>query len=175
MAIIAKETGGAFIPAPPGVHQGVCCDVVDLGVVESTYDGKSRSAHKIRVVWEIDERKDSGERFTANRRYTLSLNEKASLRKDLESWRGRPFTTEELKDGFDIEKLLGANCMVNIVHTSRNGKGPYADVTALMPLHRGMTKITVSAEYVRVKDRKEVAGTSDGSGGYDPSDDDVPF
>ena len=45
-----------------------------------------------------------GRRFDVARVYTLCLHERAALRKDLESWRGRKFTEQEL-DGFDLEKL----------------------------------------------------------------------
>ena len=31
MAIIAK--GSSFVPCPAGLHQAVCCDVIDLGIV----------------------------------------------------------------------------------------------------------------------------------------------
>ena len=66
----------------------------------------------------------------------MSLGEKANLRKFLESWRGRKFTSEELK-GFGIEKLLGANCVLNIVHTDRG----YDRIASVMPLMRGVTKL----------------------------------
>ncbi len=57
MAIVAKATGGGgtFEPAPAGVHSAVCVDVVDLGIVEATYEGKTTKKHKIRVVWQIGE------------------------------------------------------------------------------------------------------------------------
>lgn len=164
MSIIVSESKKEYTPAPPGVHQGVCCDVVDLGEVEVTYQNKTRKQHKIRIVWELDEvNEKNGKAFQASRRYTASLDQKASLRKDLESWRGRPFTSEELA-GFDLEKLLGANAMLNIVHTQRDGE-TYANVQAVMPLHKGMQKIGISKDYVRVKDR-----TDDGQQSNEPPD-----
>lgn len=181
MPIIAKESSGTYVNAPAGVHRAVCCDVTDLGMVESTYDGTKKSEHKVRITWEIDEAMDDGRLFTANRRYTLSLHEKASLRKDLDSWRGKAFEPAELKDGFDLEKLIGACCQLNIVHSMRNGKGPYADVASIMPMSKGMQKMLVSKTYVRVKDRPESnepaapAGQNDPDG-YDSIDDEsVPF
>jgi len=68
--------------------------------------------------------------------YTVSLHENANLRGDLESWRGRPFTREEL-DGFDISKLLGVPCMVNVTHTDKNGK-TYANIAAVTPLPKAL-------------------------------------
>lgn len=177
MPIVVKETGGTFTPAPAGVHQGVCVDVVDLGVVEMTWQGKTKSAHKVRVIWEIDEELEQGKRFTVSKQYTASLNEKSNLRKDLQSWRGRPFTEKELA-GFDLENLLGANAMLNVIQTQREGK-TWANVQAIMPLPKNMQKIVGSLEYIRVKDRMPASGdareSEDDPSGYDPSDSEVPF
>jgi hypothetical protein len=71
--------------------------------------------------------------------YTLSLGERANLRKDLESWRGRIFTPEELK-GFDIQNLIGANCMIQVIHKTKDGK-TFANISAILPLYKGMSKV----------------------------------
>lgn len=175
MPIIAKDSGGGeFTPAPEGVHQAVCVDVVDLGVIETTYAGSTKQQHKIRVMWEINEQMSDGRPFIIGRRYTLSLGEKASLRKDLQSWRGRPFTQAELM-GFDVETVLGANCMVNVIHDTKDGK-TWANVSAIMPLAKGMTKLQPSKDYVRMKDRQTQNGEPPPhDDGYNPSDEDVPF
>ena len=145
MAIIAK--GSSFVPCPAGLHQAVACDVIDLGMVDGAFGLK----HKVALVWQVNEPMDDGRPFLVQRRYTLSLDEKASLRKDLESWRGKPFTATEVK-GFDLEVLLGVNCQLNIQHTEKNGS-TYANVTAVVPLSKGMPKMAV-ASYIRKKDRE---------------------
>ena len=179
MSLVAKETGGNFIPAPAGVHQAVCVDVIDLGMVMSTYYKKE--SHKCYIVWEIDEEMSDGQRFTVRGRYTVSLNKKAVLRRDLESWRGRTFTDDELL-GFDVEAVLGANCNVNVVQEKREGE-TYANVTAITPLHKSQRKIAPSGKYVRMKDRPvdtapraHLEGTgTDEYGEYQGTDGDVPF
>src|SRR5688572_414981 len=110
MAIVAtaKSEGTNFQPAPAGVHQAVCVDVVDLGILDVTWQGQTKKQHKVNVAWQINEDRDDGKPFLVFKRYTLSLSEKANLRKDLESWRGRKFTRDE-EMGFDVEKLIGAN------------------------------------------------------------------
>lgn len=153
MAIIAKASGNGsstFLPAPAGVHQAVAVDVVDMGVLEVTYAGKTKKQHKVRVVWQIEELMDDGKPFICQKRYTLSLNEKSTLRKDLESWRGRPFTDAEL-DGFDVESVIGANCLLNVMQVQKGGE-TYANVTAVMPIKKSMEKM-VPTNYKRVKDR----------------------
>lgn len=141
MAIIATAgEAGNFTPAPEGVHQAVCADVVDLGMIPG-FGGKVQ--HKVCIVWQIDELRDDKQRFLLFKRYTLSLNEKANLRKDLEAWRGRAFTREE-EMGFDVEKLIGANCMANVQHrASKDGK-TYANVVSLMPLPKAMKDAKLS-------------------------------
>ena len=43
MAIYAKAAP-ASVPAPEGLHSAVCCDVQDLGLVETSYGTRSRCA-----------------------------------------------------------------------------------------------------------------------------------
>jgi hypothetical protein len=141
MPIIATAgESKSYTPAPEGTHQGVCVDVIDLGLLPDTFNpGKVK--HKVNIVWQIDESRDDGKRHQLYKRYTLSLNEKATLRKDLESWRGRVFTLDE-EMGFDVEKLMGANCLLNVQHKkSVDGTRTYANVIAVMPLIKGMQKL----------------------------------
>lgn len=150
MANIATDTGGGgdFKPVPSGNHIGVCSMVVGLGKqrIQSQMYGESVK-QQIYVAWVLPQEtitwtdKDGNERagpMRIGKTYTLSLHENARLRGDLESWRGRPFTEEERK-GFDINRLAGAPCMVNVLHEDKNGK-TYANVASLTPLPKGMDK-----------------------------------
>lgn len=157
MPIIASDPGGNFTPAPEGTWPAVCCDVVDLGIVETQWGNK----HKVRIVWQLDP--DAGltndsKPLVASARFNLSLHEHSTLRPFLESWRGRKFTAAELQ-GFDLEKLIGANCQLLILHEDNNGK-TYANVKTIMPYPKGVDKLQVF-EYVRSKDR-EAAPLEDG-------------
>ena len=173
MAIMATRgsEGGNFEPAPQGVHQAVCVDVIDKGILEVTYAGEPKKQHKIVLSWQIDDTREDGKPFLVSKRYTLSLNEKATLRKDLESWRGRAFTRDE-EAGFDVESVLGANCLLNIQHKTVGDK-TYANVVSIMPLVKGMDKMSAK-QYVRVVDRTETEKT-DGGGMPMPDDSDIPF
>ena len=156
MAIIATAggnggDGGDFQPAPAGTYRAVCVDVIDKGIVEVTYQNKTKRQHKVSVAWLIDEKRDDGKYYLVFKRYTLSLNEKATLRKDLESWRGKPFTRDE-EMGFDVETVLGANCLLNVQHATK-GDRTYANVVSVMPLMRGMTAIDGPFEYIRQVNR----------------------
>lgn len=148
MAIIATDTGGGgdFSPMPAGNHVAICGMVVDLGqqrTVSQMYGEKVK--HQVYIRWEVpdetiewedrDGNKQTGPRVIG-KTYTVSLHENANLRGDLESWRGRRFTPEELQ-GFDISKLLGAPCMVNVTQVEKNGK-TYANVEAVTPLPKSL-------------------------------------
>jgi hypothetical protein len=173
MAIMATRgsEGGNFEPAPAGVHQAVCVDVIDKGILEVTYAGQTKKQHKIVLSWQIDETRDDGKPFLVSKRYTLSLNEKATLRKDLESWRGKAFTRED-EMGFDVESVIGANCLLNIQHKT-TGERTYANVVSIMPLVKGMDRISAKA-YVRMVDRTPEQQETEPGGGM-PDDSDIPF
>lgn len=164
-----------FQPAPAGAHAAVCCDVVDLGIVETTYQGETKKKHMVRLVWQIDEARDDGKPYLVMGRYTLSLHEKAALRRDLESWRGRPFTEPELHQ-FDVEAVIGKGCYLDLVH--RPSKGDvFANVAAIMPLPKGMTAPAVR-DYVRVCDRtpeQHVQAPTDAEAFDDITSDAIPF
>lgn len=180
MAILAKDSGGsAFVPAPVGNHQAVCVDVIDNGMVANTLfpnkDGSPKMQHKITVVWELDEDMEDGRRFVVQKRYTNSLSEKATLRHDLESWRGRPFDEQELM-GFDVERLLGASCLLNVVHKAGSKGGTFANVASVSPLVKGMAKMQPKGDYVRVCDRKPSnQSDADDFRADDVDDSSVPF
>jgi hypothetical protein len=156
--IIAKEPESNYNPAPEGLHQGVCADVVDLGEKLNTF--KNVLQHKVRIVWQLDVFDEENRRpFEISKQYTNSLHEKATLRTQLEAWRGRRFTDEELK-GFDLEKLIGANCQIQVVHVLADNGKTYANVQALVPLSKNMPKMRVSDDFVRYADRGISRGLS---------------
>lgn len=138
MSIIAKEEK-TYEPIPTGMQQAVCAMVCDIGTHEGEYQGKPNTRHQVIVIWELDEKKTegdfAGQPFQVSKFYTTSLGEKANLRKDLESWRGQPFTPEELK-GFDLENLVGANCFLNLIQDGEKVK-----ISAITPLPKNMPKI----------------------------------
>lgn len=145
-----SESKFAKLPLPEaGTTQAVCCAVWDLGLQKSYFNGEEKIQHKIIIAWEIAEKINApeseyhGKPYMLKKKYTLSLGEKANLRKDLESWRGKVFTAEELNGGFDVEKLYGINCLLGITHEPdrKDSSKVYANVTAILPPQKGMEKI----------------------------------
>jgi hypothetical protein len=145
MAFIAKDSGGGnFKRVPPGAYIGRCYSLIDLGTQTSSFQGQDKTAHKLRIGWELFGEDADGQPLTIdfngrqmpmtiNKTYTVSLHEKASLRKDLAAWRGRDFSADEAR-AFDVSKLMGAFCMVNVTESEgANGK-TYSNVAGLTPL-----------------------------------------
>lgn len=149
MGFIAKDNGGEgnFKKVPPGVYVARCYSLIDIGtqVTEGQYGVKE--AHKIRIGFEIFGEDDAGKPLTIDmdgkempltisKSYTLSLHEKAGLRKDLAAWRGKDFTEEEAK-AFDVSKLINAYCMLNITTSENNGK-TYTNIAGITPLPQAL-------------------------------------
>lgn len=180
MPTYAKDTPTTFEQAPTGMQQAVCVFVNDIGLQSQNFAGEEKILHKVVVTWEIvGEKKSNGEPFLVSRFYTLSLNEKATLRKDLESWRGKAFTEEELSNGFDIEKLIGANCYLNI---TANDKGKSV-VSAVTPLPKNTSKAIATlhqmpegfANWIQSLRDKSVTPAEHTVASAPPQNDDLPF
>ena len=170
MAIIAKRKDGDYSNAPEGLFPAVCIDVIDLGLKETPWGPKE----KIAIKWSLDEKdEETGKNHTAYQQYTLSLGDKANLRKILEAWRGKKFSKEEL-EGFDVETVIGANCQVQIQHNLADEGKVYANVVAVVPAPRGAVKMAVPADYVRECDKEHRAELESNPNGL-INDEDIPF
>lgn len=134
MSLIAKSSGnGEFETTPEGTYIGRCIKVIDMGTQTTTGQYGTTSRPKVMIMWELLDDKvkmQDGKPFAISQFYTTSLHEKSQLRKHLEAWRGKKFTAEEL-EGFDLKGVLGAYCMIQVVHTESNGT-TYANVNAIM-------------------------------------------
>lgn len=139
MPIVPKPNDSNFAPVPPGNHIAKCYRIVDLGTQRGEYMGEITHRHKILLSWEIpDEKMDDGQPFTIGQRFTWSMSEKATLRKTLESWRGKAFAEADFeRDGFDIKNILGVGCMLNVVHATKGDK-TYANIASIAKLPKGM-------------------------------------
>jgi len=138
-----------FQICPQGNHMAVCFSVIDLGVQEVNYQGETSYKRKVRVSWElpnepITQGELAGQPFSISKNYTMSLHEKSVLYKDLVSWRGRAFTQDEL-NGFDLFNILGAGCMLNVIHTTtQDGQKTYANASSVSQLPKGMKAPTTA-------------------------------
>jgi hypothetical protein len=144
--MIIKSKSAGFDPITAGVHHAVCQSIIDLGTQEP-FNKSFEPQRKVMFTWELPHEVKNfdgvNKPLTISRELSVSLNKKSSLRKMLDSWRGRPFTEGELKNGFDLSKLIGSNCQLNVVHVT--GKADtskvYANIEGVIPLGKGVASI----------------------------------
>lgn len=143
MSFFVENTAptGDFKQVPAGLHLARCYRMVDLGTQTSEYDGVQKQQRKIMLGWELHGKDDDGNELVTDRgdpyaifkNYTLSWNDKANLRIDLQNWRNKPFTESEMKR-FDIQSILGAWCMVTVIQRpGKNGK-MFSNVKGVAPV-----------------------------------------
>ena len=115
MGLTISNTGGDYENLEPGRYQATCYKLIDAGTREESYqEGPLKKRHIVYIYWEVTAKQevddaeehwepitmDDGRLFSASKKYTASLNENATLFKDLKSWRGKPFSEEDL-NGFE--------------------------------------------------------------------------
>lgn len=136
MPIVLKETVGQQVSA--GTHIAICYRIVYLGTQPDTgFGAKPKLAIFFELPHERIEVDGKDKPMGLSKIYSLGnsggMNKKSGLRKDLAAWRGRDFTTEELK-GFELRNILGKGCQVVVEH---NEEGR-AKVTSIVGLPKGM-------------------------------------
>ena len=127
--------------APEGAFVARCYQIVDLGTTMQTgqFPGKKR---KVQFIFELPTEthvfEEGGDEkpFYARSIYNLSMNEKAVLRRDIESWAGKKMSNE-IAGNFDIFTLLGKPCMVNLTHVTK-GDMTYANIIGISPVPKGL-------------------------------------
>lgn len=145
MAILATTSPQQRELIPAGNYIGRCYQMIEIGTVSEVILGETKVLKKVRIGWELPtEQKvfneEKGEQpCVISKEFTLSMHEKSSLRAALKSWRGKDFTEEEAKS-FDITKLLGVPCMINIIH--KPGKSDpsktYQEISGITGVPKGV-------------------------------------
>ncbi len=107
-------SGGEFPVLDEGGYPARIYSVVDIGIHMTNFGEKQQ----IIVSWELPtETNEEGLPHGISKFYTLSLSEKANLRKDLEKMKGK-LPKEKLNDPKFIdslfEKMLGTTCQLSI-------------------------------------------------------------
>lgn len=145
MPILATNNGTQRELIPAGNYIGRCYQMIEIGTVTENILGESKILKKVRIGWELPTElkvfnEEKGEQpCVISKEFTLSMHEKSSLRGTLKSWRGKDFTEEEARS-FDITKLLGVPCMINVIH--KPGKADpsktYQEIAGITGVPKGM-------------------------------------
>ncbi|HYH67427.1 MAG TPA: hypothetical protein VD866_22200 [Urbifossiella sp.] len=132
-AFTAKATSGSggTEKAPAGNHPAILVAIVDMGTQQTEYQGTQKWQRRGYFVWELVTEKVSG---TKDRNHVIaldlaiSLNEKAKLRKFIESRTGK-----KIEEGaeLDVDTELGQKCLLGVVS---NAKGyPRVETVSAVP------------------------------------------
>jgi hypothetical protein len=155
MSLTAKDSGGgSFTPVAPGMHLARCYRIVDLGTQKSEFQGQIKHLQKVMMQFEVHGEDDNGspmvtakgEPLSISKNFTLSLAEKATLRKDLQAWRGREFTADELR-GFELKNVLGAWCMITAAKSIGNNGKEYTNIVSINPVPVAIKKSGLPAGF----------------------------
>jgi hypothetical protein len=140
--VIAKDAGGGFAPHSEGQFGMLCVDVVDLGLKVEQFPGATevREVPKVALVFASGEEQDGKGLTLVTVEMTVSANEKANLRKFVESWRGKSYTAEQAEAGVPITKLYGQAALVSIEHVLTRKGRRFAKITSVAPLPKAMDK-----------------------------------
>lgn len=138
MSMLASDNGGQEIEKlENGVYTAVSSAIIDLGLQRNEKFEKVQ--RKFVLIWNIlgEEVEINGEKLprTISKEYSFSIHEKSALRKDLQAWRGKAFSEEELQ-GFNILTILNKACQLQIILEEKNNK-KYNNIAGIISLPKG--------------------------------------
>lgn len=115
-----------------GQHLGLCNMIIDLGTQNESFKGQPKQVHKIWLSWELPKQRavfseEKGEHpMVIGQEYNFSLGDKATFRKMMDQWIGKPVTTLNSES---VAKLLKRPAMIQVSHAmSKDGKFTYANI-----------------------------------------------
>ncbi len=125
-----------------GLHPAVCVGLFDIGTHVDEQFGKAK--RKYVLQFELPDQppvKRDGqpdEPRCLSKTLTASMHPKGQLRPMVESWFGKAFPSDEAANTFDVSKLVGRACQINVVHQVSSGNGKtYANIGAVLPAPKG--------------------------------------
>lgn len=130
-----KDDGGSSKPHDAGTFTARCVDLIRMGQRIETWPGSpTKIVDKMRLAFATDA--ETEPRFIF-KEFSESFNSKSALRLFAESWRGKPFTPEQLHDGVEVDKMVGVPCMISVIHKTSGKGNQYAVIQSVMPLAKG--------------------------------------
>lgn len=149
---------------PTGTHRAVLYKLINLGTLETEWEGKKKMSHKIRLIWELTDEvleyevEENGEKvkksgpFSVGGKYTYSMGDNSRLLPIITGMLGTSLSEDE-RWNFDARKLLGTPCLVTVVHDEFEGT-KFAKVTGATALPKAMAKPTQINETVNLDVRE---------------------
>lgn len=158
--IIKASEKKPFEQPDAGVFAGTIIDVVDLGLVKSTYNGETTEQQKIQVIWVLDKSDSQGRPFRIQAMYNanINMNPKSGKKSRLYELIEQIFGTSPSLE-FESESLIGrSNQLFLVKETNATSNKVYTNIKGLLPLNQGQVGPKAPADFVRAKDRKQQTG-----------------
>jgi hypothetical protein len=138
--VTAVEQDGKYAPCPEGSFAAICVDVVDLGEKVEQFEGApEKLVRKVVLVYRTAETNERGEHYDVAKEFSVSMHEKASLRKHLEAWRGKAYGKDDVERGVQLDKLVGAPAFIGVGHKQSKKGRTYAVLMSVMKMPSGMS------------------------------------
>lgn len=181
--LIATNEGESKIPPhPEGQFEARCIDIIDRGIVKTVYAGVEKARHKVTFRFYCGETfrdEETGEErpLWVDHWVTLSMHEKAAMRKFIGDWRGKPVSDAEASK-YNIMQHLTQPALIQVVHREGNAR-TYANLSSIMKLKNADGAPDAPSGYVCVNDRpprdEDHGSATKRRGPLDADDDDLPF
>ena len=134
-----KKTSNRVL-TPEGAHPARIVKIIDFGIQQNKgYDGEMEDTHQVKVTFELpeelhtfDEDKGPQPKWESPFPYKFSYHKKAKLTQHF-----KPIAGKDWDDDFDIENLLGKECLVTIEHKVSDGD-TYSNIVAVSAVPSGM-------------------------------------
>ncbi len=128
--------GGDFEKPPEGYHKARAIRAIDLGTQEGQWKGNATYKRQFMLMFELPEFlvefEDKQMPGLVSKKYNLTFSNKATLRKDMESWYGKKFNDKDIEaaGGFDPAKVVGRAAKLQVVYSD---DGQYANIGVIIP------------------------------------------
>lgn len=135
-----------------GIYHGVLADIVDLGIVQTTYQGKVTTYPAVRFVWVLDVNGKDGKPLIVTQRYNVSnFHERSNVYKALKQILGAAPNIKQ-----DIDSYLGMTRRLIIQRDqSADGNKDFANIMGYLPPEPNKV-VPIPTGFVRDRDKPVV-------------------
>ena len=155
--------GKAFEVVTEMIQPAVLADIVDKGMVPNKFkgpgpDGKPAMQHKCYFVWIVAEEDAEGRNKRVFESFTVSLNEKATLRKRLKDFGLTDAKIAEMKAAgqtVDLDSYIGTKRLLVLSEEDGQDGKKFIKVMATSTLKKGQVAPDIPSDFTRKQDQKE--------------------
>lgn len=136
----ADKPQSNYEPIPAGSYPARLYSIIVIGTEFFEWMGEKKSSKKIRLTFELptetkEFKEGDGEKpFVISQEFGFSMGKKSKMRPMVEGWLGKSFVSDDEAYEFDIESLLGKDCLLSV---AENEKG-YSFISNVSPMPKGM-------------------------------------